>query len=80
MSPPEHIAIKRPMALKAFLLICFSTGSRFGFFRGLDMAKKDPTKESAFQRVIGVFLSTPHKLHEDMKPKNKSKKRRKPKK
>jgi hypothetical protein len=25
------------------------------------MAKKDPTEDSAFQKVIGVFLSTSHK-------------------
>jgi hypothetical protein len=41
------------------------------------MAKKDPTKEGAFQRVIGVFLNTPHKHHEDMKLGKRKKMKRK---
>jgi len=37
------------------------------------MKKSDPTKESAFQKVVGVFLSTPPKHH-----KVNGKKKRKP--
>jgi len=42
------------------------------------MAKKsDPTKESAFQKVIGVFLSTPPKPHKAKSKKKKSPKKQK---
>jgi hypothetical protein len=39
---------------------------------GAFMAKSDPTKAPAFQKVVGVFLNTPHQPHKPTAKKAKS--------
>jgi hypothetical protein len=36
------------------------------------MAKPDPTKDPVFQKVVGVFLNTPHQPHKPTGKKAKS--------
>jgi hypothetical protein len=38
----------------------------------LDMTKSDVTKDSTFQKVVQVFLNTPHRPHKTTKKKAKS--------
>jgi hypothetical protein len=41
------------------------------------MAKSDPTKQTAFQKVVQAFLNTPHTPHKTKRKKAKSPRKKK---